>query len=337
MKKCMNLHKAKGARNDEFYTLFADISKELVYYSRHFQNKTILCNCDNPEWSNFWKYFHQNFEALGLKKLIATYYDPEKPSYKMEYNGGNDTNYSAGTITPLIQNGDFRSSECIEVLKNADIVVTNPPFSLFRDYIAQLMVYDKKFIAIGSMNAVTCKDIFSLLKNNQMWLGCNSVKEFMQPDGSVKKFGNILWFTNLDIQKRHKALALIRKYTPEEYPKYDNYDAIDVSKVIDIPCDYNGIMGVPITFLDKYNPEQFELLGYTSGRDEFGTLASPSKRYINAVQHNTDGTITSGSKVNTRATILVDNPKGIYYTADNCSGKMEILYVRVLVRRKVGA
>ena len=225
-----------------------------------------------------------NFNHFGLKKLIATHYHEVEPTYKIEYTGEDDNNCEIGVITNLETNGDFRSPECIALLQEADIVVTNPPFSLFREYIAQLIDYDKKFICIGSQNAITYKEFFPLLKNNQVWLGCTSPKEFVQPDKSIKKFGNISWFTNLDIIKRHETLDLIEKYTPEKYPKYDNYDAINVNRVLDIPVDYNGIMGVPITFMDKHNPEQFEILGITCRRysPEYCTHTYTKEEYSNA-------------------------------------------------------
>ena len=203
----------------------------------------------------------QNGRIFGVKKLIATHFEDEKQSYKLEM--WRDEAGVHSRIKTLQQNGDFRSPESIELLKEADIVVTNPPFSLFREYIAQLMEYDKKFLIIGNKNAITYKEFFPLLKDNKVWIGYNNVKEFRQPDGSMKKFGNIGWYTNLDIKKRHEELVLYKKYTPEEYPKYDNYDPINVDKVSDIPIDYDGVMGVPITFLDKYNPEQFEIMGIT--------------------------------------------------------------------------
>lgn len=263
MAKNSNLHAAKAAKNDEFYTQLTDIEKELAHYKEHFRGGIVLCNCDDPTYSNFWRYFHLNFGFLGLRKLISTHYDPEKPTYKLEYTGGDDGNIEAGVMTPLKQNGDFRSEECIALLKEADIVVTNEPFSLFRAFVAQLMEYGKKFIIIGNMNAVTYKEFFPLLKNNQVWLGYTSPKEFLTPDGEVKKFGNIFWYTNLDHPKRHEPLKLWRKYAddPNKYPKYDNFDAINVDKTDDIPIDYDGIMGVPISFLDKYCPEQFEIVG----------------------------------------------------------------------------
>ena len=284
MAKNNNLHKAKTAKNDEFYTQLTDIEKELRYYKTHFKGKTIFCNCDNPKHSNFWKYFHLNFNHFGLKKLIATHYHEVEPTYKIEYTGEDDNNCEIGDITSLKTNGDFRSPECIALLQEADIVVTNPPFSLFREYIAQLIDYDKKFICIGSQNAITYKEFFPLLKENKVWLGCTSPKEFIQPDNSIKKFGNISWFTNLDIIKRHEFIDLIEKYSPEKYPKYDNYDAINVNKVLDIPVDYDGVMGVPITFMDKYNPEQFEILGITCRRysPEYCTHTYTKEEYSNA-------------------------------------------------------
>ena len=260
-----NLKKAKKAKNDEFYTLYSDVAKELAHYQQHFKGKIVYCNCDNPEWSAFWRYFHINFSAMGLKKLIATY--KGTPTYKMEYTGGNDIDVTVGLRTPLKGDGDFRSQECLDILKVADIVVTNPPFSLFREYVAQLMEYGKKFIIIGSKNAITYKDFFPLLKDNKVWIGYNNVNDFQQPDGSFKKFGNIGWFTNLGIKKRHEKIVLRKIYTPEEYPTYDNYEAINVNKTAEIPSDYDGVMGVPISFLDKYNPNQFEIVGWSRHND----------------------------------------------------------------------
>lgn len=273
-----NLHKAKAQKNDEFYTQIGDIENELKYYTQHFKGAVVFCNCDDPEYSNFWRYFHLNFEYLDLKKLITTHYDASEPTYKMEYEGGNDADISIGKTTPLKTNGDFSSPECIGLLEEADIVVTNPPFSLFREYIGCLMQYEKKFVIVGSMNAITYKEIFPLIQNNQLWLG-NGFKAgnayFKVPDYAVGsyakgvydettglvKFRNCNWFTNLDIPKRHEFLDLVEKYSPDKYPHYDNYDAIEVSKVLDIPADFGGYMGVPISFMDKYCPEQFNIVG----------------------------------------------------------------------------
>ncbi|MDR2792524.1 MAG: adenine-specific methyltransferase EcoRI family protein [Treponema sp.] len=283
------LHKANKAKNDEFYTQISDIEKECSHYKGHFKNKIILCNCDDPDASNFWRYFHLNFAILGLKKLIAAHFVytdmfHEGDAYKIEYTGGKggiyaDGDYTAGEKTALKENGDFRSAECIELLKEADIVVTNPPFSLFREYTAQLTEYGKKFLIIGNQNALTYKETFSLIKENKIWLGIDNggTKWFRVPphydiktetrikidENGVKYFsmGSIMWFTNVDHKKRHEEMILYRRYDPLEYPKYDNYNAINVDKVSEIPVDYDGVMGVPVTFLDKYNPEQFELAG----------------------------------------------------------------------------
>jgi hypothetical protein len=271
-----NLHKAKNAKNDEFYTQLTDVSKELMHYKQHFKDKIVLCNCDNPTWSAFWKYFHLNFSALGLKKLISTHYDKTEPTYKMEYTGGDDNDIEVGVKTPLESNGDFRNQECLDLLDEADIVVTNPPFSLFREYVAVLMEHKKKFLIIGSLNAVKYSECFPFIMNNQMWLGNNNVHDFMQPDGTVKKFGNINWYTNLDFAKRHEKIILWKEYNDKEYPKYETYDAIEVSKVANIPVNYSGIMGVPISFMSKYNPEQFEIVGeFNHGSDNEFDLAKP--------------------------------------------------------------
>lgn len=291
------LHSAKKQKKDEFYTQLSDIEKELKHYKSHFNGKTVLCNCDDPRVSNFFKYFSYNFEYLGLKKLISTCYknqdadwfskhDVEKAIW-LEYNGDKNGNRVPDAneigIREFNGDGDFRSDECIELLKQADIVVTNPPFSLFREYVAQLMEYGKKFLIIGNKNAITYKDIFKNIKENKIWLGINpKVKTFLVPDdyeGKLivlgddgKKYsvnnGNKCWFTNLDYKKRHENLILYKNYTSEEYPKYDNYDAIEVSKTANIPCDYDGVMGVPITFLDKYNPDQFEIIKFRKGDDD---------------------------------------------------------------------
>ena len=254
-----NLAAAKRIKNDEFYTRLEDIEKELTNYKEYFKDKIIYCNCDDVEYSNFYKYFKDNFNELGIKKIIATNLSLNKTAYKTEFN-----NNSKEIRTQLCGNVDFRSEECIELLKSADLVITNPPFSLFREYIAQLIKYNKKFLVIGNMNAATYKEIFPLFKNNQVWFGYTSPKIFITPDRTEKKFSNILWYTNLESGKRHCRIDLKNCYYGNEnsYPKYDNYDAIKVSKVVNIPKDYYGLMGVPVTFLSKYCPEQFELVGH---------------------------------------------------------------------------
>lgn len=288
-----NLHSAKTAKKDEFYTQLSDIEKELRHYKEHFKDKVVFCNCDDPRVSNFFHYFSYNFENLGLKKLITTCYKSQNmdlfSNYEsegaiyLEYfgdkNGNKVPDIEEIGIKYLEGDGDFRSSECIELLKEADIVVTNPPFSLFREYVAQLIDNDKHFIILGNLNAVTYKDIFQLFKENKIWFGPSihsGDREFGVPDeyplnaaGSRideqgKKYirvKGVRWFTNLDFMERYEDLVLFKKYTPEEYPQYDNYDAINVDITKNIPADYEGAMGVPITFLDKYNPDQFEIIG----------------------------------------------------------------------------
>lgn len=300
MAKNSNLTAAKKAKNDEFYTQLGDIERELVYYQEHFRDKIIFCNCDDPEWSNFWRYFDLNFDFIGIKALIATHYDPEKPTYKLEIRRDPVTGEKLPPVrTDLKQNGDFRSPECVELLKSCDVVVTNPPFSLFREYVAQLMQYEKKFIIIGNMNAITYKEIFPLIKDDRLWYGpsiSSGDREFGVPDSyplqaagfrvdeQGKKYirvKGVRWYTNLDHAKRHEPLTLFRRYAddPGRYPKYDNYDAINVDKTVDIPEDYDGVMGVPISFLDKYCPEQFEILGDSRFHD--GQDFSDDINYVN--------------------------------------------------------
>jgi hypothetical protein len=264
MNKNSNFNRAKKIKNDEFYTQLSDIDNELKYYKEHFKGKIVFCNCDNPELSNFWKYFLLNFDYFELKKLISTHYEQNNPSYKIECNGEKDKQGNLITITSkLLGNGDFRSPECVALLKESDIVVSNPPFSLFREYINLLIENSISFIVIGNLNAITYKNIFKQIKENKIWLGITSPKEFKEPNGSIKKFGNIIWFTNLNHQKRNEELILYKNYYGKEfeYTKYDNYNAININKIKDIPYDYKETMGVPITFLKKYNPEQFEICG----------------------------------------------------------------------------
>ena len=272
-----SLSNAKRAKNDEFYTQLSDIENELKHYKNHFAGKVVYCNCDDARKSNFFRFFQKKFNDYGLKKLITTSYNENGHGsvlvYEGDTNGNGKLDDNEVKVSELKGNGDFRSEECIELLKEADIVVTNPPFSLFREYIATLVRYDKKFLILGNQNAITYKEIFPLIKENKLWTGNNMVKTFRVPQVTNKncevlpngeiiaKFGSICWFTNLDIKKRYEDLILYKKYTAEEFPKYDNYDAIEVSKVCEIPKDYDGIMGVPITFLDKYNPSQFEIVG----------------------------------------------------------------------------
>ncbi len=303
-----NLNAAKEAKKDEFYTQLEDINNELRHYREHFRGKTVLCNCDDPRVSNFFTYFAYNFEFLGLKRLITTCYKNQDADlfsqhqsekavyliYEGDKNGNNIPDPEEIGIHPLKGDGDFRSRECVELLKEADIVVTNPPFSLFREYVAQLMEYQKEFIIIGSLNAIHYKEIFPLIKQNRMWLGYGFAKGnafFKIPAESKReyasgvfdevtglvKFRNCTWFTNIDHKKRHELLILYKHYTPEEYPKYDNFDAIEVSKIDEIPVDYNGAMGVPDTILDQLNPDQFEIIGLGSG--DLAKQAGVTKNY----------------------------------------------------------
>ena len=280
-----NLQMSKAGKTDEFYTQISLVENELKHYEKYFLDKVVFCNCDDPEYSNFWLYFQMNFYRLGIKKLISTHYDYDKPSYKMEIIRNEREKGQSGIQiglpdyikTPLEGNGDFRNDECIEILKEADIVVTNPPFSLFREYVAQLIEYNKKFIIVGNQNNITYKEIFLLSQQGKIWTGYNSghfwfrvpsdyeIKNTdfkMEADGTKwRRMGNICFFTNLDIEKRHEDLLLYKTYNSNDYPKYDEYDAIHIKKTEDIPCDYYGLMGVPISFITKYNPEQFELVG----------------------------------------------------------------------------
>lgn len=286
------LNRARNIPKDEYFTQLVDIEKELKHYKPHFRGKTVYCNCDDPRVSNFFHYFSYNFEHLGLRRLITTCYknqDPELFSRHdadeavwLEYNGDLNGNKIPDPeeigVFPLKGDGDFRSDECLEMLRQADIVVTNPPFSLFRDYVGQLVEEEKKFLIIGDQNNVTYKETFNFIQQNKLWLGVDNggTKWFeVRDDYDIKtesrkkivdgkKFfskGNICWYTNLEHDKRQEELELVKRYSPDEYPRYDNYDAIEVSRYKDIPMEYDGAMGVPITFLDKYNPDQFEIVG----------------------------------------------------------------------------
>jgi hypothetical protein len=392
-----NLSKAKNAKNDEFYTQYHDIEKEINAYLEFdenvFEGKTILLPCDDPEWSNFTKFFAQNFERLGLKKLISTSYAPDSKNSKSKYAPTlfevNDPQFDKtktivnGKIFTLTKDktgdgkidvndlewsylegdGDFRSKEIKKLRDEADIIITNPPFSLFREFLAWIVESHKQFVIIGNMNAITYKDVFPLIKNNELWLGqsiSSGDREFQVPNEypiesagwRIDEDGNkfirvkgVRWYTNIDHGRRHQPLPLMtmadnikfskhKDLKGKDYQKYDNYDAIEVPFTDAIPNDYYGVMGVPISFLDKYSPEQFEIVGITAGRDEFECI--PSKRYINAIQYNPNGTITSGSKANTRATLKLNEiPNEIYYSADNAKYPLQIVYARILIKHKV--
>ena len=348
---------ANKNKNDEFYTQLADIERELFHYKDHFKGKIIYCNCDDPRVSNFFKYFYLNFEFFGLKRLITTCYknqeidlfsqnDSEKAVWIEYEGGGNIDNFDNIKVNELKGNGDFRSDECIEILKTADIVITNPPFSLFREYVAQLMEYEKKFVIVGSMNATSYKDIFEFILQNKLWLGYGfqgsnayfgtpNQKEYatgVRTEKGLVKFRNCHWFTNLDIKKRHEDILLWKQYTPEEYPKYENYNAINVDKTADIPVDYYENIGVPITFLDKYNPDQFEIVALGI----VGSCEFTSNRQMEILK---DGEPTGKLTYNAKGTLyrlynpakdkkppaFKDCETGALYTS---------IYARIIIRRK---
>ncbi len=344
------LGKAKAGKKDEFYTQLPDIENELRHYKPHFKGKVVLCNCDDPRVSNFTQYFILNFRALGLKKLIATCYknqnvdlfsenDAEKAVY-IEYTGTNEPNgiptreEILKQVKELNGDGDFRSLECIELLKEADIVVTNPPFSLFREYIAQLIAYDKKFVIIGHQNAIKYKEVFPLIRDNKLWLGYGfkggaahfiSDYEDTAVAGNHKKgmirVSGVVWFTNLEIKKRHEDIILVRKYTPEEYPTFENYPAINVDKTSDIPEDYNGLMGVPITFLDKYSPDQFEIIGNCCDTDWLREAGFKPIGVENIKKLRKQGNM---------AHVTANMPTPYIIT----DGKIELPYARIIIKKK---
>lgn len=376
------LDAAKKNKNDEFYTQLADIEAELRHYRPHFEGKTVLCNCDDPYESNFFKYFTMNFRRLGIKKLIASCYSGSpiqgqelalldlagmseadaraRRPYKIEITEIPDANgdgavdlsdveyllrHDANVLSVLEGDGDFRSEECLAVLDEADLVITNPPFSLFREYIAVLVEREKKFLVIGNQNAITYKEIFPLIKSNKLWLGHGFKRnmahfstpyapysQWIEQEGEgVVRVAGVQWFTNMDLPKRHENLILVDKYSPDRYPRYDNYDAIEVSKTSNIPEDWTGVMGVPITFLNKYNPEQFEIIGIAKA-----PLGEPSKTYPRQTQVSKDGTRSLVTKLNDGPAILVESPpRGeTYYIVDERCYVQR--YARILIRR-IGA
>lgn len=395
-----DLANAKNAKKDEFYTQFYDIEREVECYLDYnpdvFRGKSVLLPCDDPEWSNFTRYFAQNFDRLGLRRLVSTSYAIESKQFKVslqtslfeeqspQYDADKSKTHGKIFILDSDQtgdgrvdlddlkwqyldgDGDFRSDEVCRLRDEADIIVTNPPFSLFREFFGWIMEAKKQFLIIGNMNAVTYKEIFPHIKENRVWYGesiHSGDREFAIPDEypieasgwRVDEEGRkyirvkgVRWYTNLEHGRRHKPMDLMtmadnRKYTKHRdnpkwsfaYLPYDNYDAIEVPFSDAIPSDYDGIMGVPISWLDFYCPEQFEILGITAGRDEFGKIAWPTKRYINPIQINKDGSKSNGSKANTRATILLDTiPDDIYYIADNAVCPFQISYARILIRKR---
>ena len=354
-----SLHRAKGAKEDEFYTQREDVEQELKHYRKHFKGKVVYCNCDDPRVSAFFHYFSYNFEKLGLKKLIATCYqshkrdqfstyDSERAIF-LEYEGDKDGDRIPGDdeieIKYLDGDGDFRSDEAIELLKQADIVVTNPPFSLLREFISQLMEYEKKFIILANQNAIKYKGIFPLIQQNKLWIGANSGDmSFKTPDHYTpratrywedasgqkwRSFGNMCWFTNLDYKKRYDDLILYKTYSPDEYRKYDNFDAIEVSKVADIPKDYAGVMGVTIGFLTKHNPDQFEIVGISQS-----WYRATCKTYPTQTQVSANGKESNVGKLNDAPAIKVDAPPSgkTYYVVNG--EYFTSLYARVFIKNK---
>lgn len=361
-----SLTRAKRARNDEFYTQLPDIENELRHYTQHFRGKVVYCNCDDPRVSNFFHYFSYNFKRLGLKRLITACYknqardlfsrhDSERAIW-LEYTGnprgGRLPEVRDIGIREFEGDGDFRSSECIRLLAQADIVVTNPPFSLFRQYLRQLIQHGKRFLILGSQNAITYKEVFPLIKDNKVWLGVTPKGQDMLFDvpedyaeilettaregsayrvvnGVIKgRLGNAAWFTNLNHAKRQEQLILYRRYSPNEYPHYDNYDAINVDKVADIPDDYGGPMGVLITFLDRYNPDQFEILGIA--KTWFGAA---TKTYLPQVQISGSGKRSQVTKLNDGPVLRIDGPiKKTHYTVDGYHYRQ--VYARILIRNR---
>jgi hypothetical protein len=357
--KNSSFQRAKAAKEDEFYTQLSDIERELKHYRAHFKGKVVYCNCDDPWVSNFFHYFAYNFEKLGLKRLITTAYKSQhwdlfsqndaEQAISLQYEGDKQGNRVPDPkeigINALQGDGDFRSPESIALLEQADIVVTNPPFSLFREYVAQLMGYGKKFVIVGNQNAISYKEIFPLVKQNKMWLGVNSgdmafrVPDHYQPrptrywqDDEGRKWrsmGNACWFTNLDHAKRHEELILYETYSADDYPAFDNYDAIDVGKTSEIPADFMGVMGVPVTFLSKHNPNQFEIVGIT--RAWSGDAA---KVYPKQVQVDPAGKRSTVTKLNDSGAVKVSTPPAdkTYYEVN---GDFFLKgYARILIKRR---
>lgn len=353
------MHQAKRNKKDEFYTQLSDIENELRHYTDHFKNKVVYCNCDDPRVSNFFVYFSERFEVLGLKMLITTCYKSQTPSLfsqhdsekavYLEYKGDQNKNKivddSEVDVLPLQGDGDFRSEECIAILKKADIVVTNPPFSLFREYVKQLMEYNKKFLIIGHQSTISNRDIFPHFQENRIWLGYGfsggaghfhtNYEDYAtasnHKEGMVRVSG-VHWFTNLEHKKRNEKIEPFQKYSEEKNPKYDNYDAIEVSKTRDIPCDYEGVMGVPITFLDKYNPDEFEILGCTQRGCH--DKVPDTKKYNDYWEVRPDGTRTgsSGNKTNENPNLLGNDGVKNFFT--NGKRSVQSKYSRIFIKNR---
>ena len=287
-----NLHRAKSNKNDEFYTEYSTVEQEMPYYKEYFKGKCLYFNCDRPTDSSFWAYFHIHFAELGLRKIIATYCDISNPVYKWEYTGGNDADVSIAQKTLLGDYGSFQGCASLEILSECDTVVTNPPFSMFREFVACLMDNHKDFLILGNMNAVTYKEIYPYIQANKLWYGVSltgtkcsfmvpptyeGANVFIEQGIRKAKVNNAIWFTNIDHAKRHEFIPLTAQYDATKYIKYDNYDAIECARLTSIPCDYKGIIGVPITFLSKYNPEQFRIIKFRKGNDNKDLVYTTSK------------------------------------------------------------
>lgn len=284
-----NLRRAAKVKNDEFYTRYEDIEAEVMKYRKQFKGKVVYLPCDDPaeKKSEFWSFFVNNFDAFGLKRLIATHFDENGKAYKIwidsDVSGDGYIDDADALQEDLIGNGDFRSPECVEILKECDIVCTNPPFSLFIEFVNLIMTHNKQFLIIGNQNSFICKDILHYFKNNKVWMGYNKVKQFIQPDGSIKKFGNVCWYTNMITSKRNEELILTDSYDEINYPYLDNYNAININRVVKIPKDFDGYMAVPITFIEKYNPNQFEVFGITNTGEENPGIRLPNTAHGRAL------------------------------------------------------
>lgn len=330
MKK--HLDTAKSKKDDEFYTLYEDIEKELIHYKEQFKGKSVYCNCDDIGQSNFWRYFHYNFAEFGLNQLIATNYSTTPgEAYKAVYQGGNDYNIFSCDLKKLEGNGDFRSEECIEILKQADIVCTNPPFSLFRDFMQLMIDNDKQYLIVAARTSLAHQIVITLFINNNIKTGYNLLNRFLRPNNVYKDIC-CNWLTNIDIYI-HKDIQLTDKYNSNKYVKYDNYDAIEISTLKNIPYDYMGIMGVPVTYLMYHNKDNFDILGSSAFKNDY---YFHNKLYKNPKQHNKDGSITNGSKINTDAVIAYDIPpvNKTYYTVDNTDMYLIEKFKRIFIKKK---
>lgn len=319
-----SLNRAKVVKDDEFYTTYGDIEAELPYYSREFAGKIVYCNTDNVE-SQFVQYFLRNFAQLNISKLIATYYNKNESYVLVSNKSGTEM-----IKDRKLADGDYSSNECIEILHECDILVTNPPFSIFRSFLPTIIDSGKKFLVIGNMNVLTSRPVFPYFKNDKVWLGKTKPRMYTTPDGKLLRFGNTCWYTNMMPNSGYSELVLTKTYDPQQYTFFDNYNAININHTKDIPKDYTDVMGVPISFLNKYCPDQYNIIAPTDGCSDYGI--GPSRVYINPIQHRPDGSLENGSKANSFATLKTE-PIGFYYTADNIDYPVKGVYKRLLIRR----